>query len=285
MEVLFRPNVPDNEDSWQVFDDDKHIQQFIDGTWPFTNLCFEGNHNDDQLLDDKERSESGVIQLKGNRIPSHLVSLEKNFNKHDAYIERERDKKGDTCGEYDGINIGTEDSPKMIIIEKCCTPEERIEIRKLLIEYQDVFAWSYEDFKNFMDGRFKHTIPLNLGVEPFKQKQRNYNPLVEGAIFKEIDKMLKARIIYPIHHSTWVANIVPMRKKNEEIRICVDFRNLNQASLKDNFALPNMDHLLQEVVGSKMMSMLDGFLGYNQIQVDDVDQHKKDFTTLWGTFA
>ena len=71
--------------------------------------------------------------------------------------------------------------------------------------------------------------------------------------------MLKARIIYPIHHSTWIANIVPVRKKKGEIRICVDFRNLNQASLKDNFALPNMDHLLQTVAGSEMMSMLDGF--------------------------
>ena len=56
--------------------------------------------------------------------------------------------------------------------------------------------------------------------------------------------MLKARIIYPIHHSTWIANIVPIRKKNGEIIICVDFRNLNQASLKDNFTLQNMDHLL-----------------------------------------
>ncbi len=83
--------------------------------------------------------------------------------------------------------------------------------------------------------------------------------------------MLKARIIYPIHHSTWIANIVFVKKKNEEIRICVDFHNLNQASLKDNFSLPNMDHLLQIVTRSKMMSMLDGFLGYNQVEVEKKD--------------
>lgn len=97
--------------------------------------------------------------------------------------------------------------------------------------------------------------------------------------------MLKAKIIYPIHHSTWVANIVPVRKKNGEIRICVDFCNLNQASLKDNYPLPVMDHLLQTVSGSEMMSMLDGFLGYNHINVDQEDQHKAAFTTPWGTFA
>ena len=75
--------------------------------------------------------------------------------------------------------------------------------------------------------------------------------------------MLKERIIYPIHHSTWIENIVLVRKKNGEIRICVDFRNLNQASLKENYALPNMDHLLQTIVGVGMISMLDGFSRYN----------------------
>lgn len=62
--------------------------------------------------------------------------------------------------------------------------------------------------------------------------------------------MLKARIIYRIHHSTWIAKIIPFCKKNGEIRICVDFRNLNQASLKDNYPLPVMDHILQIVLGS-----------------------------------
>ena len=46
-----------------------------------------------------------------------------------------------------------------------------------------------------------------------------------------------------------------------------------------------MDYLLQIIVGAEMMSMLDGFLGYNQIEVEEKDQHKMDFTTPWGTFA
>ena len=105
------------------------------------------------------------------------------------------------------------------------------------------------------------------------------------AIFKEVEKMLKARIIYPIHHSTWVANIVPIRKKIGEIRICVDFKNLNQASLKDNYALPTIDHILQTVVGSEIMFMFDGYSRYNQISVAPEDQHKKKIITPWGTFA
>jgi hypothetical protein len=82
-----------------------------------------------------------------------------------------------------------------------------------------------------------------------------------------------------------VENVVPVRKKNGEICICIDFRNLNLASLKDNYPLPNMEHVLQSVTGSGMMSMLDGFSGYNQVLVFEDDRYKTAFTTPWGTYA
>lgn len=97
--------------------------------------------------------------------------------------------------------------------------------------------------------------------------------------------MLEAKTKYPINHSKWISNVVFVSKKNEEIRIYVDFRNFNQGSLKDNYSLPNMDHLLQVVEGSKMMSILDGLSGFNQIKVDLEDQFKTLFITPWGTFA
>ena len=81
-----------------------------------------------------------------------------------------------------------------------------------------------------------------------------------------------------------MANIVPTRNKNGEIRLCIDFRNLNRVSLKDNYPLPKMDHILQKVVGSHRISTLDGFSGYNQILVHLDDQKKIVFTTPWGTF-
>ena len=60
---------------------------------------------------------------------------------------------------------------------------------------------------------------------------------------------------------------------------------MNQASLKDNYGLPIMDHILHLVSGSELMSMLDGFCGYNQISVAPEDQHKIACITPWGTFA
>lgn len=87
-----------------------------------------------------------------------------------------------------------------------------------------------------------------------------------------------------MRHSNWLANIVPVMKKNGEIRLYIDFRNLNKVSLKDNYHLPKMDYILQKVVGSQRISMLDGFSCYNHILVHPDDQEKTTFTTPWGTF-
>ena len=67
---------------------------------------------------------------------------------------------------------------------------------------------------------------------------------------------------------------LPIRKKICDIRLCVNFRNLSKLSLKDNYPLPKMDQLLQRVLGSNKISMLDGFSGYNQILVSPEDRQK-----------
>jgi hypothetical protein len=82
-----------------------------------------------------------------------------------------------------------------------------------------------------------------------------------------------------------VANLVPVRKKSGEIRLCVDFRNLNKCSLKDNYPLLKMDHILQRVVAAHIISLLDGYSGYNQIAVCEEDKEKTTFTTPWGKFT
>ena len=64
----------------------------------------------------------------------------------------------------------------------------------------------------------------------------------------------------------------------------MDFKNLNIASLKDNYGLPNMEAMLQQVTGFELLSMMDGFLGYSQVLVDEKEQFKTYFITPWGTY-
>ena len=74
-------------------------------------------------------------------------------------------------------------------------------------------------------------------------------------------------------------------KKSEEIRLCVDFRNLNCALDKDNYPVPPMEKILKMVSGSELFSLLDGFSSYNQVLVAEEDMLKTTFRTKWGTFS
>ena len=134
-------------------------------------------------------------------------------------------------------------------------------------EYLDVFRWSYSDLKAYDTSIIQHTIPLKKDEVPLKKELRRMNPKLVPLIEKEIKKLFEAKIIVALRFSRWVENLVPVRKKNGEIRICIDFRNLKSISLKDHYLLPKMEHILQRVVGSQRISTPDGFSGYNHIVV------------------
>ena len=107
---------------------------------------------------------------------------------------------------------------------------------------------------------------------------------IEGQILREVQKLLAAGFIKPIQHPCWLSNIVPVKKKNGQIRCCVDFRNLSKAYLKNEFSLPNMDLLIDSGAGSAMFSLMDGFSEYNQIRMAPKDAKKIAFKTPMGNF-
>ena len=96
--------------------------------------------------------------------------------------------------------------------------------------------------------------------------------------------MLAAGFIKPIQHPRLPSNIVPVKKKNGQIRCCVDFRNLNKDCPKDEFPLPNMDLLIDSAARSSMFSFMDGFSGYNHIRMAPKDAEKTAFRTPMGNF-
>jgi hypothetical protein len=109
-----------------------------------------------------------------------------------------------------------------------------------------VFAWTYDDLKAYDKTIFQHIIPLREEANPVKKKIRMMNPKLKPMVKVELEKLKKVGIIYPIQHSDWISNPVIVRKKTREIRMCVDFRDLNKASIKDNYPLPNMEFLLHK---------------------------------------
>ena len=111
------------------------------------------------------------------------------------------------------------------------------------------------------------------------------NPTKAPTIKVEIEKLLKAGFIYPICLTEWVSNLISVDKKQGAIRICTDFCDLNRACGRDNFPTPFIDQILDECAGSEVISFMDGFSGYNHIQIEPKDQHKNAFIYPWGTFS
>jgi hypothetical protein len=111
-------------------------------------------------------------------------------------------------------------------------------------EFPDVFAWSYDALKFYDTNIIQHVFPTKEDLNPFKHKLRRINPLLLPLIEKEVKKIFEAKIIVFLRFSRSVAKLVPVRKKSGEIRLCMDFRNLNKVSLKENYPLPKMDHIL-----------------------------------------
>ena len=97
---------------------------------------------------------------------------------------------------------------------------------------------------------------------------------VELKVKQEIEKLLKAKFIRPIKYVQWLANIVPMMKKNGKLKVCVDFRDLNASTPKDMYVMPIADMLVDSTTNNELLSFMDGFSRYNQIlvAVDDISK-------------
>ena len=76
-----------------------------------------------------------------------------------------------------------------------------------------------------------------------------------------------------------------VKKENGKWRMCVDFTDLNNACPKDSFPMPKIDQLMDSMVGHKLLTFMDAFSGYNQIQMAEEDQEKIAFITSQGLYC
>ena len=92
-----------------------------------------------------------------------------------------------------------------------------------------------------------------------------------------MSRLLKVGFIRTTRYVEWLSNIVPVMKKNGKLRVCIDFRDLNTTTPKDEYPMPVVDLLVDRSAGHSIMSMMDGHLGYNQIWIAEEDVRKIAF--------
>ncbi|XP_070036802.1 uncharacterized protein [Nicotiana tomentosiformis] len=142
------------------------------------------------------------------------------------------------------VNLGTDEEPRPTYLIALLEVDEENTYIELLKEFRDVFAWSYKEMPGL-----DHKVAVHyLAVKSVK---------------------------YP----TWVSSIIPVRKTNGQIRVCVDFRDLNNACPKDEFSLPIPELMIDATTGYEAISFMDGSSGYNQIRMAPKDEELTAFRT------
>ena len=158
------------------------------------------------------------------------------------------------------LNNG-EEGERLVKISKSLSEEERRKLVALLKGYKDVFSWSFQEMPNLSPRLIMHKTKVDPSAKPVKQPSRKYRLDVEEKIKLEVQKLLKAGFNEEIECLSWLTNIVPVKKKGGQIRICVDFRDLNKACPKNELSLPNVDIRVDAAAGHEIFSFMDGYNG------------------------
>ena len=187
--------------------------------------------------------------------------------------------------EMEVVNLGVGEERKEVKVGIGMTANIRDELVALLRDYQDIFAWSYQDMPGLSFDILQHRLPLNPKCSPLKQNLRRMKPDMSLKIKEEVNEQFDVGFLAVSWYPEWVANIMPVPKKDGKVQMCVDYRDLNRVSPKDNFPLPHINILVDNTTSFALFSFMDGFSEYNQIKMAPEDMEKTSFVTLWGTFC
>jgi hypothetical protein len=201
----------------------------------------------DNIIDEPapETGESAITQRSSD---SSVVDMIEEF--------RDLDKlgKGFTSADpLEEIDIGDGKTPRPTFVNKTLETDPKNKMIGLLKEYSDCFASNYTEMPGLSREIVEHRLPIKFGFRPFKQRARTFRPALLPRIKDEIHWLLEADFIRPCRYTEWVSNIVPVEKESGKLRVCIDFRNLNRATPKDEYPMPIVDTLINNALAFLMV--------------------------------
>ncbi|XP_068204608.1 uncharacterized protein [Palaemon carinicauda] len=164
--------------------------------------------------------------------------------------------------------------------ESNLSKSDLVRLDKILYKYKNCFELNDSDL-GLIKG-WEHSIRLSCG-KPIKLPYRRIAPtLIPEA--KQLLDDLKKRGVIEESASPYAAPIVLVRKKGGGLRLCIDYRKLNEKTFKDAFPLPRVAECLDSLEGAKYFSTLDLAQGYHQVLLRKEDREKTAFSVPWGHF-
>ena len=165
-------------------------------------------------------------------------------------------------------------------IDDSVSEEERQRLEILLGKYKHIFSSGPMDMGK--TDLVMHEIDTALN-KPVRQALRPQPLSMVAEVDKQLKDMLQQKLIEP-SRSEWSSNVVLVRKRDGTLRFCVDYRKLNEATVKDVYPLPRIDACLDTLAGGRWFSTFDLRAGYHQVMLHPRDAHKTTFITRRGCF-
>ena len=196
-----------------------------------------------------------------------------------------KEKTQEIAEKLETIELVKGDPMKTTKVGTSLSPQTKKEIVSFLKDNLDVFAWSHEDMIGIPANIIQHCLNVDLEKKPVQQRGRVFASEWNKAVMDKVNKFLVANFIGEVYYPKWLANIVMVKKANGKWRMCVDFTNLNNAYPNDSLPLSRIDQLVDSTVGYKLLTFMDTFSRYNQIQMAEEDHEKTAFITSQGLYC
>jgi hypothetical protein len=128
-------------------------------------------------------------------------------------------------------------------------------------------------------------LKIHPDAKPVSQKPRRQSIERQDFIREEVRKLLNTGFIEEVHHPVWLANPVIVPKANRKLRMCIDYTSLNKACPKDPYPLPRIDQIVDSTSGCDLLSFLDAYSGFHQIQMAREDRKHTAFVIVDGLYC
>jgi hypothetical protein len=151
----------------------------------------------------------------------------------------------------------------------------------VVCDYADVFPDELPGMSPDQDIEF--AIELQLGTTPISKRPYRMQPAELAELKKQLQELLDKGFICP-STSPWGCPALFVKKKDESLRLCIDYRPLNALTIKNKYPLPRIHFLFNQLVGAKVFSKVDLRSGYHQIKIQATDIPKTAFSTRYGLY-
>ena len=151
----------------------------------------------------------------------------------------------------------------------------------MVCEYEDVFPNELPGLPPHRDVEF--FIELHLGTSPISMTPHRRAPIELQEFKVQLQELLDKGFIRP-STSPWDASVLFEKKKKKNLRLCIDYGQLNRVTVKNRYPLPRIDDLFDQLIGVRVYSKIDLRTSYHQLRVRETDISKTVFRTRYGHF-